>query len=210
MLDTSRGRLFARPQLSGHPLASGDNSEYRDLRCDRLEVLDRSILVYRNVRPSSGRAVQVGLQHGRSSLHRDLFQPDLLGTPVAKYGSAGCCLHVTNPRHLGSEHRDEVTLSIDSSHHQGKRDRTARATPPYLQRHEVIRGNPTSVRACPGSIENPRYCSRPVALVKPTLQSAVRHSKHHSLPEPRFRGPCARWLTSAAADVAQRVPIDLW
>ncbi len=73
----------SRDSRSTSPLAGGKNPEHGSLRCDRLELLERRILVYRNVRPCSRRAVQVGLQHRRSALHGKLFEPDLLGPPVA-------------------------------------------------------------------------------------------------------------------------------
>jgi hypothetical protein len=56
---------------SGAPV--GKNSEDRDLRCNGLELLEGSILVYRDMRSGSGRA----------ALERELLEPHLLFTPVA-------------------------------------------------------------------------------------------------------------------------------
>src|SRR6266481_7409875 len=64
--------------------AGGKNPKNGNLRRDRLELFERSILVDRDVRPGPGHAPQVGLQHRRPLLDRELFELNVLGTTVTQ------------------------------------------------------------------------------------------------------------------------------
>jgi len=156
-------------------LASGKNVKHGDLRRDRLELFEGRILVYRYVRPGSRRPLQAGLQYRRAFLDRQLFEPHLLGTSVVQDRIAGRYL-VPNPCHVCTEHRDEVSLSLENSHHEREGNRASGAAACHLQRNEIVRCNATSVHGCPPSIQQPGQRIGTVPSVEPTLEPSERQA----------------------------------
>src|SRR5215471_3364608 len=105
--------LCTRPSTSGRVgagLAGGENLEDKDSRGYPLECLQRRVLFNSEVRPSAGRALDVGPEHGTPLLRGDLFESYSLGATVTQEGSPVGGAQVPDPRHVGAQHRHEIPL----------------------------------------------------------------------------------------------------
>jgi len=121
---------------------------------DRLELLERSILVDWDVRSRARCAPQVSFQHGRAQLGLDLFEQHALGTPVAQDCVARRSLHVLDPGHVGPMIRYEVSFPAKNRHHERQRNRPTGTTPRHLQCDEIIRCDATCEHGGHSSIEH--------------------------------------------------------
>ena len=78
--------------------------EDRKIRCELLELCQRSIPVYRKVRSRSRGPPQVRAQDARTLVRRNFFEFDLLTTAAAQKRFATRCADVVDPLHVVSEH----------------------------------------------------------------------------------------------------------
>jgi hypothetical protein len=106
---------------------------------------------------------------------RKFFEAHLLCASVAQNGVAVCRLYVADPRHVGAEHRNQVSLALDRCHHERKGDRAARPPSGHLERDQVAWSNAPRVKGGPAAVERTRQRVRPVPAVEPPLEALVGH-----------------------------------
>ena len=75
--------LLPVPRSARSPRISRHDPEYGEQGRYSLELGQRRILVDRQMCPGARRSLQVGLQHGRAPIWRDLFEAHLLAAAVS-------------------------------------------------------------------------------------------------------------------------------
>ena len=172
----ARGRSHASRGAQGRR----QNPEHRELIGDRLECLERRVLVHGQVWPCAGRTLQVLLQHGSAPCDLDLFEAHLLRASMAQHGVARSGSHVANPRGVWPEHRDQVSLSSENGHHERERDRAPRSPAHDLQRDPVVRADAARVNGREAAIDQPSQRTGASASVEPALDSSRRQAESAS------------------------------
>src|ERR1700690_2373806 len=168
-----RARRCPIRELPGLPAlrASRLDAEDRVLRRDRLELLDRSRVVDRDVRTRSDGSFEVRLDHGRATIRRHLEQAHLASPAVPDDGPPAGGPHVADPGRPLAEHRDNVPLSLVFAEHDRNGGDTAAPVARRLERDQ--RGwpqaqpageRPRSPRRAPGEVWPTVPVEEPVAV----------------------------------------------
>lgn len=107
----------------------------------RLELRKGCIFLYGQMRSRTGCSPQVNLQDGCTLFGGYLLELDLLAAAAPENGSSTRCTYILDPAHVISEHRHQVSLSIDDSQNDRQRENSPRLSPGHFQCFEVVGRN---------------------------------------------------------------------
>jgi hypothetical protein len=93
-----------------------DDPEDRELGRHLRKRGEWRILVDRQVRSGTGRALQVRLQHGRTVVGRDLFQAYRLVSAMVEGDATPRYLHVLHPANARPQHGYQIALTGNNNH----------------------------------------------------------------------------------------------
>src|SRR5829696_10145433 len=140
----------------------------------------------------------MSLQHWSASIHRDLFQPYLLPTPMTQGDLAPRRPHVLHPVHSFSEHGHEVTLAPDGGHDERQADDTPRPSAGHLQGYQVPRTEPARGKCRGAPVEEASHQVGTSTIIEPSLQTHLRP------PESSVFSPSHGTLPAAARANSER------
>jgi hypothetical protein len=155
-----------RRRRRGRP---GSNPEDRIAHGDLLELGERRVLAHWEVRPRTGRELEVALQDRRTLARRHLDQADRLAVAVVQDGLAACGLHVGDPAGACPEHRHEIAAALVVGDDDWQSDRLAAVAALDFERAGLIRAGSAREQRRPGMVDLACQPVRPAACVEPAI-----------------------------------------
>jgi len=131
-------RAARKAAWTGYSWLSSRHPEHRNPRCNPFELGKRCVLVDGHVGPRAERSPQISLQHWRARLYRNLFKSHFLPATVSQDNPPAGGTDIADPVHILTEHRHEISLPIDNSHHHWKSEQATRSMPDDLEGYQVI------------------------------------------------------------------------
>ena len=124
----SRRSRAGRARLHWRAILIRIRSKTKDRKCwgDLLELRELCVLFHRDMRSRSRCTLKVSPQDRCALDNGDLLELDLFSTATKENSSSTGCAYVLDPLDVISEHRYQISLSVDDRDDHGQRDRPAR------------------------------------------------------------------------------------
>lgn len=94
---------------------------------------------------STRRALQVRLQHGRTSIGCNFFQMHLLVPTMMEGDVPPRCSHVLHPARARTEHGHQIAFTGNDSHNERQADAPTGAPARHLEGDQIIGRNPERI-----------------------------------------------------------------